>query len=517
MSASRVVIVGLELGDGHLIHEWAKAGKLPHLRALIAEGCWGWLATSADQLHISAWPSIYTGALPGDHGVYFTFQPTPGQQGYQRFHEGIYGQPSFWQVLDHAGRPCSVLDPPYAQPEAGFKGSFIYDWGTWAHYLKTGSVPGMLVKQMERSVGAYPLGLEANDLGMEALDPIDISRRLVESIETKTRATCWLMRAAPADLLFTVFGESHVAGHYCWSAQLQSDELRNQASPMLTVYQALDRAIEQIRHEAGPDATVIVISGDRVGPNHAGCHLLPEVLERLGYFGAGAVEASSNAPAPRFDPVKALRDLLPKGFRKALARRLPTRMRDKLAQRVDTADINWARTRAFCLPTDLEGCIRINLKGREPQGIVEPGKEYESVLADLADSIGELTDPTSGRPIVKSVMRTDEVFPGSRRGFLPDLIVSWNMSQPISGASSTRVGTITTPNPDPRPGTHTGPGFVLAAGPAIPRGKILEGRNILDLAPTILARFGVPVPGYMHGKVWPELVSDRVHTRRDAQ
>ena len=40
--------------------------------------------------------------------------------------------------------------------------------------------------------------------------------------------------------------------------------------------------------------------------------------------------------------------------------RLPDALRHKLAQRVDTAGIDWTRTRAFCLPTDLEGHIRIN-------------------------------------------------------------------------------------------------------------------------------------------------------------
>ncbi len=507
MATTKVIIVGLELGDGQLIHDWAAAGKLPGLERLRQEGLWGWLDTSAEQLHISAWPSIYTGTKPGEHGVYFTFQPTPGRQGYQRFHEGIYGQPSFWQLLDRAGRRCSVIDPPYAHPEAGFGGSFVYDWGTWAHYLKTGSVPAALLKKMENAVGEYPLGLEANDLGMEALDSADIAQRLVESIESKANANSWLLQTTSPDLLFTVFGESHVAGHYCWTPQLQSESQRNLDSPMLKVYQALDRAIDRLRREAGDDALFLVVSGDRVGPNNAGCHLLPEVLVRLGYFGAGGVESSEPAPPAAFDPVKALRDMLPKGFRKSLARMLPTGMRDKLAQRVDTADINWATTRAFCLPTDLEGCIRVNLKGREPQGIVEPGAEYEALLSDLSAQIMDLSDPATGRPIVKQVLRIDQLFPGPRRDYLPDLVVNWDMSQRITGAASPQVGTVNVPSPDPRPGTHTGPGFVLAAGPGVRPGQALQGGNILDLAPTVMQYFGVTAPAHMRGRVWAEVVS----------
>ncbi len=191
------------------------------------------------------------------------------------------------------------------------------------------------------------------------------------------------MQDRPGDLLFAVFGETHVAGHYCWSAGLRGDR-ETHDSPMYQVYAALDRVLGATdAMKPAPKPPSSSYPAIAVGPNHAGWHLLPELLERLGL--AGTVEASSAAagnrqPRGRFDPVKAIRDLLPKDFRKNLARRLPTRLRDKLAQRVDTADIDWSRTRAFCLPTDLEGYVRINLRGREPQGIVvaRPGIRADS-------------------------------------------------------------------------------------------------------------------------------------------
>ena len=86
-------------------------------------------------------------------------------QGYKRFHEGLYGRPTFWSLLDRASRRCVVLDPPYSHPEPGFGGAYIHDWGTWAHYLAPGSVPADLLPCLEKACGAYPLGLEANDLG----------------------------------------------------------------------------------------------------------------------------------------------------------------------------------------------------------------------------------------------------------------------------------------------------------------------------------------------------------------
>jgi predicted AlkP superfamily phosphohydrolase/phosphomutase len=505
---SKTIVVGMEMGDGRFLYEWANSGRLPFLKSLIDRGCWGWLESTADRLHISAWPSIYTGASPGDHGIYFTFQPAPGLQGYQRFRPGLYGRPTFWQLLSGAGRECAVFDPPYSHPESGFKGRYIYDWGSWAHYLQTGSVPDGLLQQLQKSCGGYPLGLEAHTFGWKSLDPAAISARLIAATRAKASATCWLMQQSEWDLAFTVFGETHVAGHYCLLTD--STGVAAEQRPLLDLYQELDRSIEKIYATADVNTTIIVISGDCVARNHAGWHLLPDILARLGYLADGSVPpvAAADAAAPpakRFDPVKVLRDLLPKEFRKNLAGLLPTALRDKLAQRVDNANIDWSRTRAYCLPTDLEGYIRINLKGREPLGIVEPGAEYATLQNELAQALSELRDPVSGQSIVREVIRTDNAFPGDRRAYLPDLIVRWNAERPISCACSAGLGTVSKLSPDPRPGTHAGPGFVLAAGPGIVPGQLPEAAHIFDFAPTLLTRLRVAVPAHMHGRVWPEL------------
>jgi predicted AlkP superfamily phosphohydrolase/phosphomutase len=237
---------------------------------------------------------------------------------------------------------------------------------------------------------------------------------------------------------------------------------------------------------------------------------LPEVLQRLGFTAAPGRAPAADAAQPQrehrqADFLKTIRDLVPSDFRQTISRYLPTRWRDYFMLRWATAGIDWSRTRAFCLPTDLEGCIRINVAGREPAGIVGQGAEYTRVCQELIASLRQLINPATGRPAVRDVIQTDDVFPGERRHYLPDLIVLWADEAEITAVHTTALGTVAAPSPDARTGTHCPPGFVMAQGPRVPRGQALEGGHVVDFAPTVLAQFGLPRPQHMDGRVWSEL------------
>lgn len=520
--APKVVVVGLDLGDGPLIREMAATGDLPNLQRLMEQGAVAELGTTAEWLHVSAWPSLYTGAPLGVHGVYYTFQPAPGLQGYRRFSMGQYGVPTLWRLLGDAGVRSTVFDAPYTHPEAGPGVTQVIDWGSWAHYIQPVSTPESLLRRLLRRCGRYPLGLEAHDLGLVGVAASEIQPRLLAGARAKTEAILWLMDERPWDCFFTVYGETHPGAHYCWTAGGDN-------APLEALYSEIDRGIGRILARLPDDVAVFVVSGDRIGPNHSGWHLLPDVLRRLGLLHEPAAEspglgtdggagvggdgiaggAGSGDGKVGWDPVRALRDLLPKDFRKALARRLPTKLRDRLARRVDMATIDWSRTRAFALPTDLEGCVRINLAGREPFGIVQPGVEYDRLCDDLAAALGELVNPDTGRPAVREVVRSDRRFPGPRSSYLPDLVVLWSAEAPIERLESARVGVVSAPTPDGRSGTHAAPGFLLAKVAGLHDLEAAGDAHVRDIAPTILALYGVERPAYMEGRALVEPAATR--------
>lgn len=502
----RILVIALELGDGGLLRRFAAEGVMPAVAGLLARGRSGDLATPAELLHVAALPSLYTGVGPARHGVYFTFQPAPDLQGWQRFAPGLYGASTFWAHAAAAGRRCAVLDTPYAHPEPGYAGRLVLEWGTWAQYLEPTSVPEPLLDELVAAVGRHPLGLEAHAQGFAPLDAADMAGRLARALEARARATIWLMNQGPWDLFVTCLDETHPAAHYCWvppppgSVQAPSDQPH-----LRIVYGALDRCVAALLEAAGPETTVLLVSGDAIGANRAGWHLLPEVLARLGHLVSADVPAPGAPEARRsagFDPVKAFRDLLPKDFRKQLAGYLPRGLRDKLARRVDTAAIDWARTRAYCLMTDLEGCIRVNLRGREPQGIVGP-EDYRPLLDRLEEELQALVDPVSGAPAVTRVLRADRELAGPRSAWLPDLVVHWARERPIGALASPAIGRVEGASPDPRPGTHAGPGFAVLAGPGIEAGALEPGARLVDIAPTVLEGLGLDPPPGLEGRPWP--------------
>ena len=172
------------------------------------------------------------------------------------------------------------------------------------------------------------------------------------------------------------------------------------------------------------------------------------------------------------------------------------------------ARVDWARTRACGFGT---GGIFLNVQGRDPQGLVAPGDEYEALRNELSTRLPILTDPETGKPVVKAVLRAEEVYPGACPGEVPDLLLALARGYGLGrGESLGQVGVkpVLETNHTWWSGGHEGPylpedipGVLVMAGPGIHPGSQLDAPHITDVAPTILRLLGVDVPSHVEGKV----------------
>jgi predicted AlkP superfamily phosphohydrolase/phosphomutase len=111
-------------------------------------------------------------------------------------------------------------------------------------------------------------------------------------------------------------------------------------------------------------------------------------------------------------------------MRSAVANALPDRLALELTARLELRGIDWGATRAFAHPADNQGYVRLNLRDREREGIVDPS-QTEGLLEEIAAGLASFED-AGGGPAVDSVVRTAGLYRGAHADRLPDLAVRWS-------------------------------------------------------------------------------------------
>ena len=177
--------------------------------------------------------------------------------------------------------------------------------------------------------------------------------------------------------------------------------------------------------------------------------------------------------------------------------------------------IDWTQTQAVSVTADVSGYIRLNVKGREAQGIVAPGVECDELCHAIDQGLRTFADADTGEPLVQQVVRRDAIFPnGERLDWLPDLIVKWSdtpchLHRKIT---SPRFGDIDWPtpgkNPNGRSGNHRPQGFLFTPGVKVGSPSNAALPHLLDLPPTIYQLLGESPPPHISGHPLAQLVAN---------
>lgn len=165
--------------------------------------------------------------------------------------------------------------------------------------------------------------------------------------------------------------------------------------------------------------------------------------------------------------------------------------------------VDWSRTRAYAMGL---GEIYINVAGREKYGIVTPGAQYDALCREIAGKLVTLTDPKTGDRAVSRVVRRDQIYQRFDPSLIPDLFALNTPGYRVSWQSSLGVPTsdIFEDNNDAWSGDHCSvdPEFVkgifFASVPLHNTGD----PGIEDVAPSVLALFGVKPPAGVEGKAF---------------
>ncbi len=501
-----VLIISLDAAETTLIQKWMADGSLPNLSALRQRGSFGNLQTAADWLVSSPWPDVYTGTGVEEHGFSHYLVWRPDKMVSERPKSDWMPMTPFWRKLGEEGLRVVAVDIPNTYPPEGFDGVEVSSWSTSEILSSPVTHPPELMDWIGEHVGPPPCVRNEHRpaTGKELLEVRD---RWIRTTERATDLGLALMaKEHPWDLFFICLTATHHGGHKLWnltgaSEELDADEEEAVLQALKEIYIACDAAVGRLIEQVEDDAVVIVFSPVGMGPNTSRAELLPEMLRRILEGKSGAAESGNGGGL-----LKRLRKRIPRRWRTWIKSCLPPALQDRLTLFWRSGRKDWSRTRAFCLFSDLTGYIRINLRGREEAGIVEPGEEYDRLCSEIAAGLATFVDGDSGEPVVRAVTEISELYQSGRMlHHLPDLIVRWSARAAAEHRciASPRYGSIPWPTPGLEPsgrsGEHSPDGFIIASGDRFQAGGKIEGANILDLAPTVCSLLNLPVPPEMRG------------------
>lgn len=497
-----ILILGLDGASFDALRPLAADGTMPALAGLLDRAAQAPLRSTVPPITPAAWATFLTGKRPGIHGIwdFRLYDPTTYGDGFVS-HRALQDRTLF-SLLAEAGRRVAVINLPlmYPPPEdggtvvAGFDAPSTASAFTWPPALR------------ERILAAHPTyrfvaTLSAGDDPAQCAAFVDEAEH---SMAQKFAVAGMLLDDGPLDVLCLHLQDTDALQHKLWCELVDGARDPARHALMRRAYAALDGHIGTLLARLPSDTTIVVVSDHGFGP-HRG-RVFPNVLLR----GWGMLAQPGRRWA-RFQRSVQKR-LAQVGLAETPTR--PSRSWEVAVREQGFADalpVDWATTRAYVAVAEIYGLLYLNLRGREPQGIVEPGADAERTCDELVARFMAVRDPSDGSAVFAEVLRGTDVAPVDRHGRRPDLVLVPRGDLTVGRDLNDRLWLERYPR---TLGTHRTDGVLMVAGPGVRPGPLATSPGIEDVAPSVLAASGLPVPEDMEGRVLTELFVDPPVVRR---
>lgn len=498
-----MILVGLDGATWDLIEPWVEEGRLPTFRKLMESGCSGILQSTIPAMTPPAWASMVTGENPGKHGI-FDFLYYDNEQS-RLINSGMVKGERIWGILNHYGYKVVVVNVPIFYPPEKVDGAFI---------------SGMLTPSLDSSF-TYPEGIKARliEMGYEVeTAPLRFSRfrelalsgkkeavkTMVEQLNSsagkKAEVTFWLTAIYDPEFIFVVFEGADRLQHYLWTDDMMFG--------IYDHYKKLDEILGKFLQRMGEDSTFIVVSDHGFSKIeqifYLNNWLLDEGLVTLKHK-SGIIQRVKFA---LFRPARKIATILGKlGF--------STRQISRLASVAGGINfilrVDYEKTKAYC-PTYT--CMGIILN-------VKDGEEYEILRNSIVAKLNEIKDLNTGENVL-TAYRGEEIYKGEHVKKAPDIVLSMEKGYALSEIMLAPSSKLRRKNflldvsegMAFKTGDHVTDGMFLAYGSEIEKGKHIGEAAMVDIAPTILYLFDLPIPKDMDGMVIEEAFEEEILANR---
>ena len=495
MRPPKLTVIGLDAATFDVIDPLVEAGRLPNIARILREGTSGVLRSTTHPLTPHAWSTMVTGVNAARHGVWDFIER--GETGYElRVINGSYRRaPAVWDRLARSGRRVGLVNIPFTWPAPNVPGFALA--GMDAGGREKGMThPPELVDEMHHRYGSLELDHRFPVTKTGEADLAFVRRAAEQKVET----ALWLTERFEPELLWVVFMAADHIHHVAWP---DWDE-RGVESSVAETYRILDEAVGKL-HEAAGENDVLLVS-DHGGGSLKGVVNLNAWLAREGFL--AYTQPTARLGRKLLDAVIARRRHLPKALRYRVKQRAGG-LREKIYEREQYSVVDWARTRAFSYGSF--GSVVVNLRGRERDGVVEPGEEYERVRDEIAAKALDLRGP-DGERIVAAVHKREDMFEGPELEKIPDLLIEFDRYEWLGKGNFTSRSESIWDAIELEPGSshayvgsHRHEGIFALAGPSATHAD-RSFLGIEDVAPTVLYLLGEKIPVELEGRLVAEAI-----------
>ncbi|HEY53822.1 MAG TPA: hypothetical protein G4N94_10225 [Caldilineae bacterium] len=489
-----LLIIGLDGADWRILDPWLEQGALPHLAALRARGTWGDLRSTIRPESSIAWSTFATGVDPGRHGIFSFSAQRPESYDIHLNTATSIQRATFWQHAATTGKRIALLNVPMTYPPQPFAGGALVAGMLTPSLRSPFTHPPELQAKLLAAIPDYTINVEQTGLNLQRF-----IRYTTQAIQARRRAALWLLQGNAWDAVVVVFTATDRLQHYTLHLlhpdhpRYDLGEAERLIPELLAAYQAVDQAVGELVQAAGADATILLLSDHGFAP--CARAFLPNAwLEQQGLLSRRPSAAPSSGLWRRLRANPTLRRM-----KNALPLLRDVRRPPTLGAHL--AAVDWPRTQAVYSPT---GGIRLNVRGREPQGALSSAAADRLATA-LSAALLDIVDPATGQHPIQSVHRREELYHGPYVSHAPDLIIEPRRADANPAHNTIHefdFGSDFLRSSGDFTGNHALDGIVMAVGPGIPVGRIKHAR-LLDMAPTILHALDLPLPPGLDGDVLP--------------
>jgi predicted AlkP superfamily phosphohydrolase/phosphomutase len=452
-------------------------GKLPNLHRLKHEGAWGTLQSVVHPLTPAAWVSMVTGLNPGKHGVFDFRRRKAAMYDWELVNSRSWTGDPVWSVLGRQGKQVGVFNVPMTYPPHPVNGFMISGLGT-PPQNQNFIYPVNLVTKFQEHFPAY--AIEPDAMTDDLSEYLSRNEQLLDQRIAALRFVC--SEYPELDFFMPVFIETDRIHHVCWRFidpkmpdyyEPTAASIREQIT---VIYQKIDTILGELwKWVSDRQGYMLIVSDHGFGP------LLKDVYINKWLTDQGYLALKPDAETP--------------------------------IQRPFFDQVDWNKTRAYSF--GFFGNINLNLRGREPRGIVEPGRETETLKQEIIARLSQLADPDTGETVVDAIFRKEELYSGIYLDQAPDLLVVMkNYAYMTRDGFDTNGDRLVGPPMEHHKhvlrhsGNHRLEGVIFIAGEGIKPDSEIQGAVIMDVAPTVLYLAGSLIPTGLDGRVLLDAFDD---------